>query len=1492
MTVRWKPLLVLSGLFVVVAVVGLIAMAFTLVPKGSRDILPAARAERAAKQYDKAWVRYKQALQVDGKNAAIHEEFAAMLDEWLAHAPAEKQAEIRATRLYALSEATKYDRTAKEPRRALLDSAMTLDEVPESLHWAKQLLALEPGNANAHFVLASEALESHSPVVPDVKRHLTALEEAKAPEVRVASIQARLAQVTGDAPAREEILAKARSLSLPPDASPVDRTAMLRLRALDVETTTDLAKLPERVKALQNESRAIVAGTSVVPKRVMRLSYVLEHVQSSLTLAVSKRDDPKEKQAITALVDGIEEDVEAIFRNSLTAARKTDLHVYYKYAEHLKIRGKRERCLEVVDEALKTPLAGLATSNDVVMALREVAVVVALSDPNDKNRYEKATPHVKALLASTSLLYQGYGHLFQGAIELEQAGVTGGQGGENTAPVRVAAGASKLRSSALNHLKNAAAQLPDVVEAQARYGVALVLAQEPSLGRQYLQSAMRLGASEPQFQIWAAWSMVQAGYAEEAEPIVRHMLDDVAQGRISRDFEGTLHLLSGEIHQGKRSPEDLKLAQAEFERSYPGESAPPTVQIRMAQIDVQLGHPEKALKRVEGLRAAGHGGTGAEYLAVVTLMELGKKAEATDTLAKARQTYPDSEDLVGLEATMLSREKKVKEADAVLAAFLARNPENLSVVLMRSQVLADLGDVKEARRLLVNVADRSDNSAPLVQLALLDMKQKDYDAVPATIAKVRARWKEAAAADLLDAQLALEQGNTTEAIGHFDAALKKDPGNKAVQFWRAQIESQNGSSTEAARAFEAIASQNSSKEMESGLSITAAAQSALANLALQSGDVDAAIKRFEALRAGGTLGGLTRADRWQLVAAYTVKNQWGAAKREVKTLLDDPKDPPSHDERVRAANFYRQTKEEAAAIAQLDYVLAVNPSNASAVVMRAYLLADSKRGAEAAALLRKAITATPKDKEEKAPAIFFLMLSAVESTLPPESDGGKRALAVLDQGLGLRPKSLELVQAKYRLLLAGQGPNAAVAFVESSAKDDSDGVLHRLLADVYRDQGDLDNAEKTLDGLLAKNPMDPKLASAFVQVMALQATRAGDRNDRARERSYMDKTDALIRDYRARFPKEVAFLQADSEQSFRKGDVPRATAITKEIDQLAKYSPVGPLLRARIYASQGRIEDSAVAYADALERNPRQPNVRLLLGQTSLRLGKSDEALRQAQLVLDLEPDRAEAVLLAARALAQPDTDTSRTAARQGQAIELLNLALKRQPKFSAAYHLIAEIRLMQNQPDAALATLRAGIEAAPEDALGIAQIVELLSRPSRDGTPPSPEKLAAADATGTAVGKADTKGGPTLAVAVGFHKAGQLERARDWAEKAAAKLDTPLVHMNYGDILLSLAERAGDAGAVKSYCERAVEQYDLVLKTQANSVEAVNNKAWILHSYSTTTRRRSSWRTAFSAGSIPRSSLGSSSTHSAPSKRRWATPAARRSLTRRASARRPTTPC
>jgi predicted Zn-dependent protease len=1433
MTVRWKPLLVLSGLFVVIAVVGLLAMAYTLVPRGAADILPVARAERAEKRYDNALIYYRQALQQDGKNAAVHEELAAMYAEWAARAPAEKQSELRGLRLAALADAAKYGKTLKEPRRLLLEDAMRHDEPGPSVYWAKEVLRVEPSSGDAHYVLAAEALEEKTPNLPEIQRTLAALEAAKAPAVRIAWIRARLAQLTGDAAPLRRTLEEARRLTLDPGAGPVDRMALVRLRALDAQTTTEIAELPGRIRALESETSALLAGGALAPGRIVRVGQTIQQIQRTLLDRAAGSDAPTTEQLL-ALVDSLDRQAEAIYQKALASNRTGDLQIALCYADHLRFRGKPAECLAVIDRALKSPAAVRKNAAGLVMPLHAFAVETALANVKDPARAEKAAPHIKELLACTNSHFQGLGHLFQGALDLEQAGTPAekappGGGGRAQAPAVAQQQHARLRASALNHLKIAAAQLPGIAEAQARYGVALVLAKEQGLGRQYLQKAVRQGNLDPQYQIWAAWSMVQAGYPEEAEPIVTHLFREVDQGKQPRSLEGTLHLLSAEIHQARRTPEELKKAQAEYDRAIAsGQPVNDSMQLRLAQIDVQLGQPEKALARLDALRAQSQGGPGAEQLAVLTLQQMGKTDAAQTTLAQARKRFPRSEELVALDAAFRARANQPREADHLLAEFLEPDPENVGVTLLRAQVLADLlGNVKEARKLLVNLAERCENSAPLVQLGLLDLKQKDYGAVTATIAKIKGRWKEAAAADLLEAQLALDQGNLKAASDSFDAALKKDPNNKMVLFWKAQLDSRSGAAPEAVRTLEGIVRERPTKQLDSGLTLTAAAESALANLALQNGDLDVAIGRFEELKSGPG-DSLSRADRWQLVTAYAAKGDWHLARQELGAILNNLENPPTADDRVRAADFYRRSGDRATADAQLDPVLKANPTHPGAVITRASILADDQKFDAAAALLRTKIKAAG----EKPHAIFFLFLAAVEARTPPEATGPARALAATDEGLAVQPEALELVKTKYQLLRQTRGDKAAVDFVAARAQDAAGDDFRRLLVEVYAEQRDYAAAERVVRGLIKKAPRDPALASNLIRLIVLESIDAAAHGNLAQRRACEEKAGALTRDFRVQFPGDMTFLLLECDLAARRGDLARALAVTREMDKLAKNSTTGPLARASLYSAQGRTREAADAYAEALERNPRQQNVRILLGQTRLKLGEADEALRQARLVLDAEKDQPEALILQAQALAQKSGSESQVAARRAQAIALLTAATQKQPRFDDAFHEIASIEMMSGHRDKAIAALKAGLKAVTDDAAGLATLIELLTEPREGGRKPSAAELADAQVLAKTIGDRDDKGNLTLALAVGFHKAGQLDLALPWAEKAAARLDAPMVHLNYGDLLLSVAENAADSASARTYFERAVAQYDMVLKTQATSVEAVNNKAWILHTH------------------------------------------------------------
>jgi len=1435
MTVRWKPLLILSGLFLLVGLIGVVAITLTLVPHSSQGILKRARAALESGRFEDAEIYFKQALQLEGKNAAIHAEFAGLYRDWAGHAPAEKRPSLRNERLEHLVSAVKFDKTIKGPRRELLKDAMHEDLVAESIYWANEVLKVEPDNGDAHFVLAVEALETRTPNVPEVRRHLEVIENKKASAIRLLVVRAKLALTTGDQRARDQAFAQARAIALGPDADTVDRLAALRLATLAIRVEADANRLDEQVSQMLRQVEELGKAEELASARVARLRLLLEQTQRAL-VARSASASPATMKAINRLVDAIESNIQSIFKIALSSGHDADLQTYLAYADHLRFRRQRDRCLEVVEQALKLPQASRRTAAQVVMGLHTVAVEMALSRGEDEGRFDKAAPHIQALLESAEPRFQGLGHLFAGSVDLDRSGVAK-QTRDALGSKAPREGLAALRTSALYHLKIAASLLPEIAEAQARYGVALVLAGEQNLGRQFLQTALRLGSLDSQYQLWAAWTILQAGYPEEAEPIVTALLQQVAAGSAPRELEGGLHLLCGEIHQAKRSPDELNKAVVEFEKALAtSQEASSTVVLRLAQIDVQLGRYDRALARIDALALEGNGTPAAEQLAVLTLQEQGKKADANARLRAARARYPKGAELVGLDAALLAKEGKAAEADRVLADFLSEQPDNTTLLMMRAQIQAEsLKNLDQARSLLRSAALKTENSAPLVQLAGLELDQNELEAAEGVIAKIRSRWKEAATSDVLEAQLALKRGQTALAIEHFEAALRKDPDNKIVLYWKAQLDGQTGAVEEATRSLEAIVRNKPIKEIDTGKTLMSAAQSALASLSLRTGALDDAIRRFEELKRSNQNGTLSKADRWQLITAYVARGQWPAAKREIAALLNDRKNPPTDIERVNGANFYRQQGEDAAALAQLDYVLQVNPTNPSAVVNRSYIMLRAKQHERASTLLHKAIELA-NQKKEKAPAVFYLMLAVVENDKPPTSTALKRAMAVLETGLERLPDAPQLVQAKYAALKATGQSRSGIEFVEAKAKAFPKGPFRRELISIYREQKLYDRAAGLLDLLLKESPEDTNLAAALVQVISLDAAEAGVNKQPDRQRELNDKATTMIRNYRDRFPNSLVFVQVECDMVARRGDFTRAIELTREIDKMSKTSPVGPLLRARLYAALGKTRDLAQAYQDALDRNPNQLELHMLLALTLLKLGEADQALRHANLVLDVDKNRPDAVLLQARALAESGTTLNEKEQQQGAAIARLLAAIKADPHFDDAFHTLAEIHLKRNDPAAAVLVLKEDLKANPNDATAVVRLIELLSghpdRPTKEALLEEAKRLA------REIAVRDSDGTMVLALAIGFHKARQLELALPYAEAAATKLNTPVAHLNFGDILLTLAETQSEATQARATLERAVVEYDLVLKSQPNSVEAVNNKAWILHTYLGQTRQ------------------------------------------------------
>ena len=479
----------------------------------------------------------------------------------------------------------------------MLTEAIKQDDVIEQVRWAKDLITLDPNNGDAHYVLASDAAEASAPNISEVRKHLKVIDLETPRRPRADWITAKAAMLANDMTRLEQVLTRVRTISLPPEADAVDRMCLLKLRVLDVEKSPDPSVMAGRIDAVAREALFAASEPEIPSTRIARIGQLIEAIQRYL--AIKGVETPAAREKFNAYSDSLDKAAEGIFQKSLAVKPYPELDVYLAYAYHLSFRDHRDRCLEVVTQGLKSPAGLKGAASETTLGLHALAAESALADFASKTRYDVAEPHIKGLLDCKLERYQALGHLFQGAIDLEKAGMVADAQALEVPRVEQA----KLRGSALNHLKIAAATRPVIAEAQARYGVALILNNEPSMGRQYLQFAQRLGNLQPQYQIWAAWSVVQAGYPEDAQPIVDKMLQAIEEGRLPRTLEGTLHLLNGEIHQSRRTPDDLRKAVAEYTKAFGnGQDATPG---RRTPAGSDRGHARPLRRRPQANRLVG-----------------------------------------------------------------------------------------------------------------------------------------------------------------------------------------------------------------------------------------------------------------------------------------------------------------------------------------------------------------------------------------------------------------------------------------------------------------------------------------------------------------------------------------------------------------------------------------------------------------------------------------------------------------------------------------------------------------------------------------------------------------------------------------------------------------------------------------------------------------------------------------------------------------------
>ena len=1415
MSVRWKPLIILSGLFMSVACCGLLAFVFASGGGDVSEFLDQARERRDSGKFDDAEIYYGQALQVAPRDADLHQEVAAFYDDWADHCPAERRSEIVGLRLRHLNDAATSDKAALAPRLALLEEAIAQDDLAGQAHWASQVAALDPTNPDALFVLAADSLEASPPKTTEAARLLDALKKV-APELgRTAFLEARLAEIAGDSAALDDLLGRRLGPNPPNVEAPIDRLALLRLFGMRGERASDSAELEAMLETMSVHAAALLEGEGVVESKLHELGRLSRLFRERVEVSGGQLDG--NWNVFADLVD-------AGFRDALEAVDGPNLPLTLSYATQLYDRGRNDESLALIERAL-TPLALKAEGlQDSLMPLHELAIKILLARSDDPERFEKARSHIEGLLASQRVEYQGLGHLFNGAIALEGSGING----EGTsAEARSAASKARL-TEARTSLREAVRALPQFSTAKALYGISLMLSEDPVLGRQYLLDSLKAGNVEPRYRVWAAWSLLQANYPEEAQRVLGDLLaqqDAADQGPMA----GALRVVQNEIARRTRSSEDLGVVRTAYDAaSHNADEADPSLALRLAELTLAVEGPEAGLARLDELKAEGLQGAETEALRCSILIELDRLDEAIAGLAEARTQAPENALLTSLHATALLMDKQAEAADAILGEQIKAHPDAVSLIQLRAKILAGtLKRPEEARTILQGAFERLGVSPPLIQLAMLDIARGKIEDAEKAVALMRSRWPEASAGDLIDAQIRLARKDLAGASTMLARAIEKDPSDKVALFWKAQLDAQLGATDAASKTFRALMNAESAKTLDTGTPINVAAASALSEILLKNRDFEAAIACLDSLLARSPSEEIARTARWKRVEARSAGGDWPKAREEIVGLLGEP--ASTLDERVQGAEFLRRHGEDAVALKLIDQVIAQDDDHPAAVLMKSSITAKGGDTPEAVAILGRAIEGGEQ------PALTYLMLAGFVGEDEEPEARTPLIREVIERGLKAHPDSVDLTRALYGLVRNTEGVDAGLDVLRKRVDADSaDGRFDRLMIDLCRQEGRTEEAETRLATLLADEPQNASLAALRLEIVSASALRAAREGDRDAEQEDNDRLATLIAQDIETFPDDPRFPQAEAELAIRRGDLEKAETASLGIEEDQPESPVGPLLRAQIARISGLNERAVGAYRDALKRSPERDDIRLALGRLLLSLEKPEEAESAASAILKRTPGQQDATLLRAAALSKTPGTPAQVAGSRNQALTILKEALADDPNFIGAFVLAADIFHTTGRRSEALDAVREARKRVPEDGQLVSLLIQYLvdGGPSPDAPAPGPSDIEEADRTAVAFQGGDDTGRAAYAVALGFQRGGRPDLARPWIEQASASIEDEAVMLTAGDVNLALAEQEADEAHSREYFRSAVDFYDRALDLNADSIEAINNKAWILHRY------------------------------------------------------------
>ena len=213
-----------------------------------------------------------------------------------------------------------------------------------------------------------------------------------------------------------------------------------------------------------------------------------------------------------------------------------------------------------------------------------------------------------------------------------------------------------------------------------------------------------------------------------------------------------------------------------------GQSSNPVSPLHQAQDQVDSGHLDEALQRLNALAAEQPEPAGVEYLRGMVFYQQGKMVEATSAFAKAVTQDPKNLEAMQMEGVSLFRAGKPAEAIPLLErAHSSVSTANVDPNYALGLCYLDTGRYDDARKAFASQYGFAPESPPAYLLAARMLLRREY--VPfaeASARKALALNPSLPRAHFLLGEIALAHGQWPDAIAEFEKERDLDPLNGAV----------------------------------------------------------------------------------------------------------------------------------------------------------------------------------------------------------------------------------------------------------------------------------------------------------------------------------------------------------------------------------------------------------------------------------------------------------------------------------------------------------------------------------------------------------------------------------------------------------------------------------------------------------------------------------------------------------------------------------------